>query len=94
MRTFTIRDHLKLMSLESVITVFQTILQFVITAVTAVPFWFVWNYTVPVYFSEYLPSRFHCVPYLHFVGLALLVVYVGDVISKLTPKFVHISKGD
>lgn len=63
----------------------------VFAIVTAIPFVFSWNCVAPRYLY-FLPEVYHHIPYWHLVAIILVSMYVGEIISRLTPKFVRIEQ--
>ncbi len=60
--------------------------------VAAIPFRIAWNVVIPAYFAKYIPAQFLSIPYWHFVGILLVLSFMGDIIQSLTPKFVSITQ--
>lgn len=59
----------------------------------AIPFYFLWNYLVPIYFSE-LPNVYKNVPFFHIVGGFLIISILRRVIFEdgNWPVFFKVSK--
>lgn len=55
----------------------------------AVPFWFCWTSCElgSFYFGEYLPERFHALPFWNIVGLFTIF----SILNAFVPKFVSVS---
>jgi len=70
----------------------KTILQVTLSFVTAIPFTVIWNALVPRYGAGVVPDRFLRLPFWHVVGILILVCFIGEIIEKLTPKFVSIQQ--
>lgn len=65
--------------------------QVVFAIVTAIPFYFMWNCIAGVYFT-FLPVVWLNIPYWHVVSLLFIVSIIGELIQKLTPKFLSVSQ--
>jgi len=45
-------------------------------------FWFTWNKLASIYFY-FLPEVFHTIPYLHIIGLMIIINVLGGLVSKV-----------
>ena len=61
--------------------------------VSAIPFYFAWNCTAPVYLY-FIPKIYQKLPYWHIVGIFLVCTFLGEQLSKLTPKIISISQNN
>lgn len=61
--------------------------------VTAIPFYYGWNCIADVYLT-FIPKIYQHLPYWDIVGAFLVATYLGEQISKLTPKIVTISQNN
>lgn len=59
--------------------------------VTAVPFYYGWNRIASVYLP-FIPDLYQTLPYWDIVGFFLVCTYLGEQISKLTPKIISVSQ--
>lgn len=61
--------------------------------VTAIPFYYGWNCIADVYLT-FIPELYQKLPYWDIVGAFLVATYLGEQISKLTPKLISISQSN
>ena len=78
--------------LEYIAALIKVLFQVAFAIVSAIPFKIAWNAVVPVYFAQYVPAQLHSIPYWHFVGIILVFSFIGELIDKITPKFVSVSQ--
>lgn len=78
--------------LEYIIALIKILFQIAFAIVSAIPFKIAWNAVVPIYFSQYVPAQLHHIPYWHFVAIILVFSFLGEQITKITPKFVSVSQ--
>jgi len=78
--------------LEYVLALIKVLFQIAFAIVSAIPFRIAWNAVIPVYFSQYVPQQLHNIPYWHFVGIILVFSFLGELIGKITPKFVEVNQ--
>jgi Mg2+/Co2+ transporter CorB len=64
--------------------------QIAMAFVGAIPFVIVWNGLVEKYIGRWIPEQFHHIPYIHMVGIILLITFVGELIQAITPKIVKV----
>lgn len=76
--------------LEYIPAFIKVAFQIAFAIVSAFPFRIAWNAVVPIYFANYVPIQLHNIPYWHFVGIILVFSFLGEQISKITPKFVSV----
>lgn len=79
--------------LEYVMALVKVFFNIAFAITTAIPFYYSWNCLAPVYFN-FVPVIYHDLPYWHIVGAFLVCTYLGEQISKLTPKIVSISQSN
>ena len=78
--------------LEYILALMKVLFQVAFAIVSAIPFKIAWNAVVPIYFAEWVPAQLHNITYWHFVGIILVFSFLGEQISKITPKFISISQ--
>jgi hypothetical protein len=74
--------------LEYLLAFIKVMFQIAFAIISAIPFRIAWNAVIPVYFAEYIPKQLYHIPYWHFVGIILVSMFLGEVISRLTPKII------
>lgn len=62
----------------------------VFAIVTAIPLYFAWNGVASTYFY-FLPEIWLDIPYWSMVGLLLCSTYIGQIVNRITPKFIEIN---
>ena len=77
--------------LEYVLALIKILINIAFAIITAIPFNFVWNNLAPKYLS-FIPVLYQKIPYWEMVGLLLISVYLGEIIQRLTPKFVNVTQ--
>jgi len=59
--------------------------------VSSIVFCPAWNCVATNYLCDWLPEKFQCVPYWHFVAIILTCSFLGEQIAKLCPTIISIS---
>jgi hypothetical protein len=59
--------------------------------VSAIPFRLAWNAVASNLLSEYIPQCFIGIGFWHFVAIILTLDFLGESISKITPRIVSFS---
>ena len=77
--------------LEYILAFVKIAFQVAFAIVSAIPFKIAWNCVVPIYFAQYVPQQLHNIPYWHFVGVILVFTFLGELIQKITPRFISIN---
>ena len=80
--------------LEYILAFIKICIDVAFAIVSAIPFRLAWNAVVPVYFGEWVPEVLWNIPYWHFVGIILVSMFIGEIIGRITPKFVSISNSN
>ena len=78
--------------LEYIPAFIKVAFQIAFAIVSAIPFKIAWNAVIPIYFGNYVPIQLHYIPYWHFVGIILVSMFLGEIIGRLTPKFVEVNQ--
>lgn len=76
--------------LEYVMAVIKILCNIAFAIVTAIPAYIAWNCVAPIYLT-FLPQVYLHIPYWQMVAILLVITYVGEQISKLTPTIISIS---
>jgi len=59
-----------------------------VTMLLSVPFWICWTYYgLGAMYFDFLPAKYHAIPFLHCVGLFIVVVSLKEM---LTPRFASV----
>lgn len=61
--------------------------------VSAIPFWICWNAIAPTYLY-FIPKLYQHFGYWDTVAIFLVCTFLGEQISKLTPKIVSVSQSN
>jgi hypothetical protein len=77
--------------LEYLMAFVKLFIQLAFAIVSSIIFKPAWNCVASNYLSEWLPEQFLHIPYWHFVAIILTCSFLGEQISKLTPKIVSVS---
>ena len=77
--------------MEYLLAFVKVCFQVAFAIVSAIPFMFAWNCVVSKYFGIWVPEVLHNIEYWDFVGIILISMFVGEVIGRITPKFVSIN---
>ncbi len=63
----------------------KVVFQIAFAIVSAIPFRIAWNGVIPEYFAQYIPENLHYIPYWKFVGIILVITFIGEQLRKLVP---------
>ncbi len=77
--------------LEYLPVIIKILFNIAFAIVSAVPFYFAWNYTAPIYLN-FTPQLYQNLPYWHIVALFLICTFIGEQIKKLVPTFINITQ--
>lgn len=77
--------------LEYLLAFVKVAFQVAFAIISAIPFKMAWNAVVPVYFANYIPDQLHTIEYWHFVGIILISMFLGEVITRITPNIFSIN---
>lgn len=80
-----------MLGIEYLLALIQVFVKIGFAIVVAIPFRIAWNGIAPIYL-DFLPKLYLNIPYWHFVGILLVVSFVGELIQELTPKFVKVEQ--
>jgi len=83
----------KMFGLEYVLALIKILFNIGFAIVTALPFHFAWVRLAPKFFS-FLPKIWIGLSYWEMVGILLISMFVGDLIQRLTPKFVNVTQNN
>jgi len=75
------------------VIVLQSMSHIIFSIMGAIPFYFAWNMIASTYLT-FLPKVYHHLPYWHIVSIFIICTYLGEQISKLTPKVISISQSN
>jgi hypothetical protein len=84
------KGELIMFGLEYLLAFVKIAFQVAFAIISAIPFRIAWNAVVPVYFAQYVPEQFYNIPFWHFVGIMLVFTFLGEQISKITPRFISV----
>jgi len=79
--------------LEYLLAFIKILFNIAFAIVTALPFHFVWTRLSSKFFS-FLPEIWLNISYWEMVGILLVSMFVGELIQRLTPKFVNVSQNN
>jgi len=80
-----------MLGLEYLLAFVKVLFNIAFAIVTAVPFHFVWVRLAPKFFG-FLPKIWINISYWELAGVLLLSMFIGEIIQRLTPKFVNVSQ--
>lgn len=79
--------------LEYVLALISVLFKVGFAIVISIPFRIAWNCIAPIYIS-FLPELYLNIPYWHFVGIILVINFIGDLIQNLTPSIIKIDNSN
>ena len=78
--------------LEYLLALIKVLFQVAFAIISAIPFRIAWNAVIPTYFAAYIPEQLYNIPYWHFVGIILVFTFLGEQITKITPKIISLKQ--
>lgn len=77
--------------LEYILAMIKVLFNVAFAIVSAIPAYYAWNAIAPVYL-DFIPMVYQNIPYWHIVGIFIVCTFLGEQVSKLTPKIVSVSQ--
>lgn len=79
---------------EYVLAFIKIAFQIAFAIVSAIPAKIAWNCVAENYLATYIPEQFVWLPYWHVVAIILVTMYIGEIIQRLTPKFIKVEQSN
>ena len=84
-------EQIKMLFAQTVLTMFSIFTTVITIMILSIPFYYAWNYFAPLYLTPYIPSSFLVFSYWAVVSFSIMCNFIGNLIEKITPKFISIS---